>query len=227
MANLSFRKTTWTNWQQRSSRMLKRNGQLLQHEVPGYGARFTDTEFASYNAAFATIERDYHQIESVKKQLERLDNVRWEKPDPKPFDTVATPDGSKWNAYATLLALPKSDVLLCRKPEGGEWAIIQRQKMNGPYTEKHGNAAVLLTGNTPRELVGEYVGQAEHTLRFMARNLTVQAQETVWGKYPDNNPSRVMRAISQRCALAVDNPEALQQTQTQEQSLRQSRGMSI
>lgn len=207
--------------------MLKRNGQLLQHEVPAYEGRFTDAELASYQAAFTAIEREYKHIESVKSQLERLEVVRWEKSDPKPFDSVAMRDGIEWKAYALLLTLPKSDVLLCRKPEG-EWAIVQRFKSNGRYAEKNGNAAVLLTGNdSVRELVGEYIGQAEHTLRFMARNLTARAQEVVWGKYPDNSPSRVMRAISQRCALAVDNPEALHQSQTQQQSMRPSRGMRI
>jgi hypothetical protein len=206
--------------------MLKRNGEALQHQVPGYdGARFTDTELASYNAAFATIEQDYRQIENVKSQLERLDNIQWEKSDPKPFDTVTMKDGTEWKAYASLLALPKSDVLLCRKPEG-DWAVVQRFKNVGRYTEKNGNAAILLTGNNSvRELVEEYIGQAEHTLRFMARNLTARAQEIVWGQYRNHNPSRVMRAISQRCALAVDNPEALQQTK--QQSMRQSRGMRI
>lgn len=208
--------------------MLKRNGELLRNEVPGFGARLTDTELASYNAAFATIERDYKQIENVKSQLARLDEAKWEEADPKPFDTVTTPDGTEWKACASLLTLPKSDVLLCRKPEG-EWAIVQRMNTNGRYAEAHGGAAVLLTGNNPGELVNEYVGQAEHTLRFMARNLTAKAQEVVWEKYPDNDPSRVVRAISHRCALAVDNPEALRQRQEQtiDHGKRQSRGMSI
>lgn len=207
--------------------MLKRNGELMRHEAPGYPARFTDSEMASYNAAFASIEKDFRQIEGVKKQLDKLGKVQWEKPIPEAFDTVTTPDGSRWRAHASLLTLPKSDVLLCRKPEGGDWAIVQRLKTDGRYADTHGKAAVLLAGNDPRELVNEHIGQAEHTLRFMARNLTAKAQEVVWGQYPDNDPSRVMRAISQRCALAVDNPDALHQRQTIERGPRQSRGMSI
>ena len=199
----------------------------MRHEVPGYPARFTDSEITSYNAAFATIEKDYQQIEGVKNQLDKLGKVQWERPIPEAFDSVATSDGSQWKAHASLLTLPKSDVLLCRKPEGEDWAIIQRVKADGRYADTHGKAAVLLTGNSPRELVNEYIGQAEHTLRFMARNLTARAQEVVWEKYPDNNPSQVMRAISQRCALAVDNPEALHQRQTIEHGMKQSRGMSI
>lgn len=207
--------------------MLKRNGEFLRHEVPGYDRRFTDSEIASYKAAFATIEKDYQQVEGVKQQLDKLAKVRWDRPVPEAFETVAAQDGSQWKAHASLLKLPKSDVLLCRKSEGGDWAIVQRLKEDGRYADAHGKASVLLAGSDPRELVNEYIGQAEHTLRFMARNLTARAQEVVWEKYPDNNPSQVMRAISQRCALAVDNPEALHQRQTIEQGMKQSRGMSI
>lgn len=209
--------------------MLNRDGERIQHQVPGYSARLTDSELASYNAAFATIERGYKQIEDVIKQLERLAKVNWElEPDPKPFGVVTTPDSKKWDAYGILLALPRSEVLLCRQREGSEWAVVQRFKTNGLYTQAHGDAAVLLTGgDSARRLVDEYVGQAEHTLRFMARNLVAQAQQVVWEKYADHNPSQVVRAISQRCALAVDNPQALKQEQTIERGMKQSRGMSI
>jgi hypothetical protein len=53
---------------------------------------------------FASIERDFHQIENIRKQLDRLTVVKWEKPDPKPFDTVTTAGGEKWNAYGTWLS---------------------------------------------------------------------------------------------------------------------------
>ncbi len=42
--------------------MLRRNGELVQNEIPGFDARLSDAELASYNAAFATIEREYQQI---------------------------------------------------------------------------------------------------------------------------------------------------------------------
>ena len=75
--------------------MLKRNGELLRHEVPGYQARFTDSELASYKAAFASIEKDYRQIEGVKKHLDKLGKVQWERPIPEAFDSLNTPDGSR------------------------------------------------------------------------------------------------------------------------------------
>jgi hypothetical protein len=208
--------------------MLKRDGKPIERrDVPGTSQGLTDTELAAYNAAFATIERDYRQIEGIKGQLERLDRLPLEKPDSKSLETVTTADGKNWNAHTVLVNLPKSEILLCHEPKGDQWAVVQRQNTAGRYAQAHGEASVLLTGNSAREAVDEYSLQANHTLRFMARNLTAKAQGVVWEKYPDNNPSQVMHAISERCALAVDNPQALEQRQELDHSIKQSRGMSI
>ena len=51
--------------------------------------------------------------------------------------------------------------------------------------------------------VEEYVGQAEHTLRFMASNMVARAQTIVWERFANQSPSRVIRAISERCSKAV------------------------
>lgn len=210
--------------------MLKRDGKPIPytHPVPGFSERLNDAALASYNAAFASIERGYQQIENVKQQLDRLRDVRWERPAPAPFDTVTAPDGKQWKAVSNLMTLPKTEVLLCHRPDENEWAVVQRVKSSGPYARAHGDTTVLTGGhNNPRQAVEEYVGQAEHTMRFMSRNLVAQAQQVVWEQHPDNNPSQVMRAISERCALAVENPEAVRQQQTMEHGMKQSRGMSI
>jgi hypothetical protein len=210
--------------------MLKRDGKPIErHDVPGTSERLTGTEFAAYNAAFANIERDYRQIENIEGQIEQLGRTPLERSDSKSLETVTTANGKNWNAHAVLMNLPKGEILLCREPEGNQWAIVQRLNTAGRYAQTHGEASVLLTGNSAREVVDDYSNQARHTLRFMARNLTAKAQQVVWEKYPDNNPGQVMHAISQRCALAVDNPQALRQQQEQaiEHSVKRSRGMSI
>jgi hypothetical protein len=205
--------------------MLKRDGQPIERlEVPGTAERLTETGLAAYNAAFATIERDFKQIEDIKGQLEQPIPL-----DSKSLETVTTTNGKNWNAHAVLINLPKGEILLCREPEGNQWAIVQRLNTAGRYAQTHGEASVLLIANSAREVVDNYSSQAKHTLRFMARNLTAKAQQVVWEKYPDNHPSQVMRAISQRCALAVDDPQTVEQRQNLEQSksLKQSRGISI
>jgi hypothetical protein len=214
--------------------MLKRDGKPIErHDMPGISERLTGTEFAAYNATFATIERDFKQIENIKNQLDQLGRNPLERPDSKSFETVTTANGKNWNAHAVLMNLPKGEILLCREQEGNQWAIVQRLNTAGRYAQTHGEASVLLTGNSARQVVDDYSDQAKHTLRFMARNLTAKAQQVAWEKYPDNNPSQVMHAISQRCALAVDNPQALRQQQEQaveqtiEHGVKRSRGMSI
>jgi hypothetical protein len=214
--------------------MLKRDGRPIErHDAPGTSERLTGTEFAAYNAAFATIERDFKQIEGITGQIEQLGRTPFERSDSKSFETVTTANGKNWNTHAVLLNLPKGEILLCREPEGNQWAIVQRLNTAGRYAQTHGEVSVLLTGNSAREVVDGYSDQARHTLRFMARNITAKAQGVAWGKYPDNNPSQVMHAISQRCALVVDNPQALRQQQEQaieqtiEHGVKRSRGMSI
>jgi hypothetical protein len=207
--------------------MLRRDGKPIdRHDVPGTSERLTGTELAAYNAAFATIERDFRQIEDIKGQLQKIGRIP-DQSNSKASETVTTADGKNWNAHAVLMNLPKSDILLCREAEGNQWAIVQRHNTAGRYAQTHGETSVLLEGNSAREVVDDYSDQAKHTLRFMARNLTAKAQEIVWEKYSDNNPSQVMRAISQRCALAADNSQTLEQRQGMERNIKQSRGMSI
>ena len=180
-------------------------------------------ELTAYDAAFETIHAEFLKMEGIKKDLDRLKIVKWEKPDPKAFDFVTTADGKNWKAYAMLLKLPKTEILLCR--EAGEWAVIQRLDSRSPYAQAQGETEILLKGNNVRELVTEYMAQADHTLKFMARNLVARAQQVVWERFPNHNPSRVVRAISERCSRAVDNSEAV--TQTQDKSVRQSHGIGI
>ena len=132
--------------------MLKRDGKLIERrDVPGTSQRLTDTELAAYNAAFATIERDFGQIENIKGQLERLDRLPLEKSESKSLETV-TANGKDWNAHSVLVNLPKSEILLYHDPKGDQWAVVQRHNTAGRYAQAHGEASVLLTGNSAREV---------------------------------------------------------------------------
>jgi len=180
-------------------------------------------ELTAYNAAFETIYVEFLKMEQIKADLNQLAPVRWERPNPKAFDSVTTSNGKCWNAYALLLKLPKSEILLCC--EAGEWAVIQRFQAKGIYAQTHGETEILLKGNNVREVVTEYTAQADHTLKFMARNLVAKAQRVVWEQFPDHNPSLVVRAISKRCSQAVESNQAIRETQ--DKSVRQSRGIGI
>jgi hypothetical protein len=193
------------------------------HEMPGSDVKLTDEQLTAYNAAFQTIEGDLLAMQPVREAVNRLERVQWERPLPKAFDTLTTPEG-RWNAHALLLKLFRTEDLLCRKAGGDEWAVIQRL-VACPYTQAHGDTEILLNGNGPREVATEYMAQMRHTLRFMARNAEVKAQKIVWEQFPDDHPGKVVRAISERCDGVAEGAEVIKQAQAQ--SVRQSRGIGI
>ncbi len=196
------------------------------HSVPGVAFRLTDRELASFNAALESIKGDFLEAEPIREQLNRLEKVDWNRPPREAYTTVATPEG-EWKAYSQLLKPWRSEVLLCQKDTGGEWAVIQRFKSDSPYAQAHEAAEILMRGNNRAELMDDYKAQVQHTLRFMARDLAAKAQTVAWEQFPDDNPAKVVRALSQRCAMAVENSEALKQAEMEKQSIRQSHGMSI
>ncbi|HUA37424.1 MAG TPA: hypothetical protein VMA35_03370 [Candidatus Sulfopaludibacter sp.] len=178
---------------------------------------------AAYTAAFQTIEGDLSAMQPVREAVSRLEHVQWERPVPKAFAIIATPEG-EWNAHALLLKLFRTEILLCRKAGGDEWAVIQ-QLQASPYTQVHGRIEILLKGNGPREVATEYMAQMRHTLQFMARNAEVKAQKVVWEQFPDDHPGKVVRAISERCDSVAEGTEVIKQTQTQ--SVRRSRSIGV
>lgn len=202
--------------------MLKREGNPL-HEVPGSGVKLTGEQLAAYNAAFQSIEGDLSIMRPVREALSRLEHVQWERPVPKAFAVITTPEG-EWNAHALLLKLFRTEILLCRKAGGDEWAVIQQLDAS-PYTQVHGSIEILLKGNGPREVATEYMAQMRHTLQFMARNAEVKAQKVVWEQFPDDHPGKVVRAISERCDSVAEGTEAIKRAQTQ--SVRHSRGIGV
>jgi len=206
--------------------MLKRNDSQQMHTVSGVQFRLTDRELASFNAALESIQGDFLEVEPARKDLNRLEQVHWDRPPREAFATVTTPEG-EWKAYGQLLKPWRSEGLLCQRANGGEWAVIQRFQPHSPYAQAHGETDILLKGNDRGELMDEYMAQVRHTLRLMARNLVAKAQTVAWEQFPDDNPAKVVRALSQRCALAVENSESLKQAQVEQQSLRQSRGIPI
>ena len=212
--------------------MVTRNGQPAEHTVPGFAGRLTRGELDAYNSAFKAIRSDFAELEKLQKQVNHLARIRWDHPASlRHFTSLKTADGTQWNAYGILLKAANSEVLLCRKAEGTEWAAIQRLSVSAPYAQAHGATEVLVTGNDARTVTNEYAAQAQHTLRFMASNLVAKTQKIVWDQYSQANPDRVMRALSERCAHVVKNTEIVQEVQSLKESVtqapRQSRSMRV
>lgn len=212
--------------------MVTRKGQPAEHTVPGFAGRLTRSELDAYNAAFKTIRHDFSELEKLQERVNHLAKIPWEhRAALRHFTSLQTADGARWDAYGVLLKSSETQVLLCRKTEGTEWAAIQRLPVNAPYAQAHGATEVLLTGNDARTVTNEYAAQAQHTLRFMASDLVAKTQKIVWDQYSHANPDRVIRALSERCAHAVKNTEVVREVQSVTESViqppRRSHGIRV
>jgi hypothetical protein len=208
--------------------MLKKGGQPWIPRGPrGSGNDLIGDEALAYQHMSDLLQRDLHQMERLKEQLNALEQVRWERPNPPVQETFRASDGTTWDVYSLLVKLPKSRILLCRPHNGPNWSVIQEFEEGSTYARNHGRTEVLGQGQNLREVVMDYVTQANHTLRFAERNLVAKAQKMVWRQYPEQNPGKVVEALMERCDKAVTHKRSIGESQSEAQNNRQSRGMRV
>jgi hypothetical protein len=206
--------------------MLKRNGEIPGTIVPGSTVRLTTGQFDAYTAAFAAIQPEFDEMRRVQRQLKTFPGMTLDRPtDSNDAAVTIVADGIEWQAQAQLLELPKSAIYLCRQRTGSECAIIQRFSPESTYAKANGQDEILLRGADPRQLVGEYAALVQHTLRFMASNLVAKAQRVAFEQFPEQRPGKVVRAISERCLLAVG--ESLTLARSVWEAIPQRRGLRI
>jgi hypothetical protein len=206
--------------------MLKRNGEIPGSIVPGSTVRLTTGQFEAYTAAFAAIQPEFVEMRQMQRLLKRFPEMTSNRPaDSNDGAVTIVADGIEWQAQAQLLKLPKSAIFLCRQRTGNECAIIQRFSPESTYAKAHGQDEILSRGVDPRHLVSEYAALVQHTLRFMASNLVAKAQRVAFEQFPEHRPGRVVRAISERCLLAVG--ESLTLMTSVRETIRQRHGLGI
>jgi hypothetical protein len=208
--------------------MLKKGGQPWIPRGPrGSGNDLVGEEALAYRRVSDSMQRDLHLMEKIKEQLNALEQVRWERPNPRVVETFRASDGTTWNVYAHLVKLPKSRILLCRPHNSSDWSVIQECEEGCAYARKHGRTEVLVHGQNVRDVVMDYVAQADHTLRFAERNLVAKAQKMVWQQYPQNNPGKIVEALMEHCDQAVTHKRSIGESQSEAENMSQSRGVRV
>ncbi len=208
--------------------MLKKGGQPWIPRGPrGSGSDLVGEEARAYRAASDSVEGDLRQLKKIKEQLNQLEKVRWERPNPPVEETFRAADGTTWQVYAHMVKLPKSRILLCRPQQSPDWSVIQEFEEGSTYARNHGRTEILAQGQNVREVVVNQVAQAIHTLRFAERNLVAEAQKMVWREFPEHNPGKVVEALMERCDEAVTHKRSIGESQSEAQNIRHSRGISV
>ncbi len=143
-------------------------------------------------------------------------------------DIQGLPDGTTWDVYAHVGGTSqKPNSLLCRPRSSPDWSIIQEFGEGSAYADAHGRREVLTQGQNVREVVMDYVAQANHTLRFSERNLVANAQKMVWRQFSEHNPGKIVEALMEHCDKAVTHNRSIGESQSAAQDIRRSRGMRV
>jgi hypothetical protein len=203
--------------------MLTRNGEPIEHSER---RELTRGEMDSFNEAFDMIRDELASLQQVKERVRDLAKNATAfatRQDAAVDGIIEIPNEpvDRWQIRSALLKLNNSEILLCDRTIGEqkEFSVIQRFHAASRYGQANGNAEVLLAGRDPVLLVQAYAEGAQYTLGAMANNLVAKAHKTVWERFANTSPVRVIRAISEKCAQAASLNHDAEQTQTVSQSV--------
>jgi hypothetical protein len=208
--------------------MLKRKGQIGEDIGNGSTAQFARAERAAYTATFEAIRPEFEQLTRIRQRLDRFEQRSAERPaDSFGTDVSFAVDGVEWQSQVRLLKMSASEIFLCCSPSGTSFAVIQQFQAESPYAKANGNAEILLHGDDASQLVRAYATEVRHTLRFMASNLVAKAQRVAWEQFPEQNPDKVVRAISKSCQQVAGICETVIERVSVGLSTRQARGIRV
>jgi hypothetical protein len=184
--------------------MLKRNGENCEHPVPNYPGRLTASEFKAYNVAVPLVAEEVrlfneraNTLSEIEKQSAQIAEQVAAQPTPELF--------AAWHTRHTLSKSPRSEMLLCSRGIDGkeQFGIIEKFEANAPYARKHGDTDLQMTGNNAFVLLQNYVESERSVLQLFRKDIEASVEENLSEKFPGQNHSRVVRAISARCGNQV------------------------
>ena len=189
--------------------MLKRNGEDCEHAVPDFPGLLTTSEFKAYNVAFPLMaahvaefnERANILSEIVKRSSQIAEEVAAKAAPSLPTLTVSETPESVWHIRQTLFKSRGGEVLLCSRmdEEKQQFGIIEKFDPQSSYARAHGGANLQITGNNPFVLLQNFVEYERLLLQMFRQDIEATTEENLSEKFPGQNHSRVVHAISMRC----------------------------
>ena len=193
--------------------MLKRNGEVCQAEVPDYPGRLTATEKRAYSAAAATVEGHLRELADAARALSDVEKQipQWKA---EFNDSSAAPilegkhkptSGDQWHVVKNLVKTSRSELLFCSRAldEGREFAVFEKFDPNSAYAQAQGNPELLLNGDNALGLLEVYLQSERRMLQLVKQNIEATVEESLTEKFPGEDHSRVVRAISARCDKCI------------------------
>jgi hypothetical protein len=193
--------------------MLKRNGEDCEHPVPNYPGLLTASEYKAYNVAVPLVAEEVrlfneraNTLSEIEKQSAQIaEQVASQATHGLQSLTVKETPESVWQIRQVLFKSPRSEMLLCSRDVGEkkQFGVIEKFDPNSPYARVHGDSDLQMTGNIAFVLLQNYVESERAVLQLFRKDIEAAVEENLLEKFPGQNHSRVVRAISARCGNQV------------------------
>jgi hypothetical protein len=188
--------------------MLRRNGEDCEHAVQNFPGLLTKSEYQAYHAAIPLVAE---QVRLFNERTNTLSEI--EKHAAQIAEVVASPSTQRlqfltvkgtpktiWQIRQTLFKSFRSEMLLCSRDFIEEkFAVIEKFDPHSPYARVHGETDVLMTGNNVFVLLQGFVESERRVLQLFRKDIEAAVEENLAEKFPGQNCSRVVRAISVLC----------------------------
>ncbi len=191
--------------------MLKRNGEICEAIVPNFPGRLTATEKRAYSAGIAAIEDQLRDLEEAGRALTEVERQipNWQAGVERNGNGAALDLSSKtedqWHVVKTLVKTNRSELLFCARGagDGKEFAVFEKFDPTSAYAQAQGNPELILTGNKASLLLQDYVESERRMLNLVKQDLAATVEELLGERFPSEDNSRVIKAISARCGNCV------------------------
>lgn len=92
-------------------------------------------------------------------------------------------------------------MLLCSREHEGEkqFGVVEKFDPKSPYARVHGETDLQMTGSNAFVLLQNFVESERAVLQLFRKDIEATVEENLSEKFPGQNHSRVVKAISARC----------------------------
>ena len=181
--------------------------------MPNYPGLLTASEFKSYNVAVPLVavevrlfnERATTLSEIEKQSAGTAEQVTSQVARDLPSLTVKGKPENEWKIRHVLIKSARSEVLFCSREHEGkqQFGVVEKFDPKSPFARVHGDTDLQMTGNNAFVLLQNYVESERSVLQLFRKDIEATVEENLSEKFPDQNHSRVVWAISARCGSQV------------------------
>jgi hypothetical protein len=180
--------------------MLKRNGENCEHSVPDYPGLLTASEFQAYQAVIPFVAEQVRLFSERVKLLTDIENQSTQIVE-KVAVTQGVPFVGTWENRHSLFKTARGEMALCsRGPDDNkEFGVLERFDPNSAYARSHGESEEIMRGNNAYLVLQNFVESERVVLQLYRQDIKGTVEEKLAELYPNQNLTRVARAVSALC----------------------------